>query len=62
MKFKRTGRGWNTGKPDNRGVVQINFILRNNKGAIKGNICKSISVADAKVSEVHAAIEKFLFG
>jgi hypothetical protein len=62
MKFKRAGRNWIREKPDAKGTVQINIILRDNKGAVKGNICKSISVAGTSVGEVHAALEKLLFG
>ena len=59
-KFKRAGRSKSS--TDLKGTVLVKCILVDRNGAVKGNQVTTLRVADAKVSEVHAAIEKYLFG
>lgn len=63
--FKRSTRS-RSGQPrmDETGTVQVRVILLgpSKNAAQKGNVTKALSVSDAKVSEVFAAIERALFG
>ena len=60
-KFKRAGLTQKKDMADERGTVKVQCILvtRGTGGAkaVKGNICRSLTVANAKVSEVIKAIE-----
>lgn len=49
-------------KPDSRGKVVITLVLREGALPVKGNLSRSVTIHNAKVSEVHAAILKHLLG
>jgi hypothetical protein len=56
-KFTRNNRG--RGTSDERGLVQISVrLLGKNASYVKGNIARSLSLSDATVTEVFAAIEE----
>ena len=55
-KFTRNNRG--RGTRNERGLVQIAVrLLGKNASYVKGNIARSMSLSDATVTEVFAAIE-----
>ncbi len=55
--LSRTGRN----VKDEAGSVRITLILQAGSRVVRGNITRTISVRNAKISEVAAAIEKALF-
>lgn len=46
---------------DLRGSINIRVSLLDSNGVVKGNLNKSVTIKDATVSEVFAALEQFLF-
>ncbi len=48
-------------KTDKEGKVIVFIAMRNGQKYLKGNITKTITVHDAKVSEVFEAIDEALF-
>ena len=62
-KFKRAGQTKN--KSDAKGTVRVTIVLQDINAVagkqLKGNLSKSFSVDDTKVSEVYDALVKFLF-
>ena len=59
-KFKRSERIKNT--KDEIGIIRVSvFLTQKENRAVKGNIVRALSVKNACVSEVLAAIEKILF-
>ena len=62
-KFKRAKHGRSTATRDAAGNVMVRVILCGSNGlAVKGNISKTPRIEKATVSEVYAALDKFLFG
>lgn len=59
MVFKRNIRNKNT--EDKMGKIQIRINFDVNDKGYKGNISRSFTIGDAKVSEVAEAIEQALF-
>lgn len=59
-RFKRSKRV--KSKADARGKVVVSIVLRNVATNVKGNRSYSVTLADAKTSEVHTAICKALLG
>lgn len=68
-KFRRTshflsggrGRG-RANRKDSRGKVGVQVVLRNGTAPQAGNIVRSFTAEDARVSEVATVIERALFG
>jgi hypothetical protein len=46
---------------DKRGQVQVRVVRAYASNPVKGNITRTVTIKDAKVSEVFAAIERGLF-
>jgi hypothetical protein len=62
-RFRRAVRkGGGRNVRDERGSVVVRIILARKGAPIRGNIVRSFTVADAKVSEVAEHIQRELFG
>ena len=61
MKFERP-RPRNEADDIGRIIVQVTLRSTKNRVHTKGNMIRSTTIANARVSEVFAAIEKALFG
>lgn len=64
MKFQRDGHHQRQTQTDLRGRVSVLVRLYDpsKRAYLKGNLTRTISVKDATVSEVVAAVEQALFG
>ena len=58
--FKRPERVSSGG--DERGRVVVTIVLRDRQTNVKGNITRTFTVPEARVSEVAAFVERALFG
>lgn len=49
-------------KPDETGTVVVSVCLKQGGKIVKGNLTKSVSIKNARVSDVFGDIHKCLFG